>query len=100
MGREAAKHPSAPTIGAVAERGVDKCPLVQGAFRIGYEQRRMHAHRRADARAGRACARGIVEGELERLHLAGDEPMPGAAETIVKLLVRAAELLRFDDVKA
>ena len=100
VGREAVEHPAAPTVGAVAERGVDKRPLVQGSLRIGHEQRRMHAHRRADAGARRAGARGIVERELERLHLAGDEPMPGAAEAVVELLVRGAELLRLHDVKA
>ncbi len=59
----------------------------------------MHAHRRADAGARGACARRVVERELGLMHLAGDQSMLGAAETVVKLLVRAAGLLRLHDVK-
>jgi hypothetical protein len=60
----------------------------------------MYAHRGADAGAGRAGARGVVERELERLHLARDEPVLGAAEAVVELLVGRAELLRLHDVEA
>ena len=97
---ETIQNPAAPTIAAVAHRGRDKRSLVQGSLRIGHQQRRMHPHRRADAGARWACARGVVERELGLVHLAGDKPMPGAAETVVKLLVLAAELLRLHDVKA
>ena len=60
----------------------------------------MDAHGRAEAGTGRAGAGGVVERELERLHLAGDQPVPGTAEAVVKPLVRGAELLRPHDVKA
>ena len=97
---EAVQKPAAPAIAAVAQRGRDERSLVQGSLRIGHEQRRMHPHRRADARARWAGARRVVERELGLVHLAGDKPMPGAAETVVKLLVLAAKLLRLHDVKA
>src|SRR5262245_33690690 len=98
--REAMEHAAAPAIGAVAERGSDESPLVESALRIGDQQRRMHAHRRADAGTRRARAGRIVERELKRLHLAGDEPMFGAAEAVVELFVRGGRLLRLHDVKA
>jgi hypothetical protein len=60
----------------------------------------MHAHRSADAGAGWARTRGVVERELIGLHGAGDEPMAGTAETVVELLVNRARRLRLHDVKA
>src|ERR1700733_9637638 len=59
----------------------------------------MDAHRRADACARGARARGVVERELGLVHLAGDKSMPGAAEPVVKLLVLLAELLGLHDMK-
>ncbi len=99
MGRQAVEHSAAPTVGAVAERGVDECALVQAAFGIGYEQRRMHPHRCSDARARRARAQRVVEGELGLVHFTGDKAMPGAAKTVVESLMPVAKLLGFRDVK-
>ena len=60
----------------------------------------MHPHGGADAGTGWARARRVVEGELECLHFASDEPMSRAAEAVVKPLVLVAQLLRLGDVKA
>jgi hypothetical protein len=60
----------------------------------------MHPHRRSDARTGRAGAGRVVERELGRVHLAGDQVMPRAAEAGIELLVLGAGLFRFRDVKA
>src|SRR5580698_10482499 len=59
----------------------------------------MDAHRRADACARGACARGIVERELGLMHFACDESMPHAAETVVKLFVLLPKLFRLHDMK-
>src|SRR5262245_30326763 len=60
----------------------------------------MHSHSSADAGACRTSAGRVVERKLKRLHLAGDELMPGASETAVKLLMHAGLLFRLHNVKA
>ena len=93
--------PPAPAIGAVAHRGIDERSLVQTSASD-------RARAATDAPAwpcrcrqhvGHAPA-GSLNVNWTCLHLAGDEPMLGAAEAVVKLLVLGAQLLRLDDVKA
>ena len=101
MSGQAVQNPSAPTLAAVAERRLDEGSVIERTTRIGNQQGGMHAHGRSDAGAGGAGTGRIVERELSLMHVAGDQTVLCAAETVVELL-RSLGLrpLRFDDVKA